>query len=80
MNGIDIGKQRARRFSPGDFDVYDKIYALAQDVLEEMKRSNIQPNVVTYHTIIDGFKTIGRMDKVQILVEEMKVNKVAIKL
>lgn len=38
MNGIDISKQRARRFSADDFDVYDKIYALAQDVLEEMKR------------------------------------------
>ena len=38
MNGIDISKQRARRFSAGDFDIYDKIYALAQDVLEDMKR------------------------------------------
>ncbi|HEY6062046.1 MAG TPA: low molecular weight protein-tyrosine-phosphatase [Chitinophagaceae bacterium] len=38
MNGIDISKQRARRFSADDFDIYDKIYALAQDVLEEMKR------------------------------------------
>jgi protein-tyrosine phosphatase len=38
MNGIDISKQRARRFSSGDFDIYDKIYALAEDVLEDMKR------------------------------------------
>lgn len=38
INGIDISKQRARRFSSGDFDVYDKIYALAQDVLEDMKK------------------------------------------
>jgi protein-tyrosine phosphatase len=38
MNGIDISKQRARRFSAGDLEVYDKIYALAQDVLEDMKR------------------------------------------
>ncbi len=38
MNGIDISQQRARRFSPGDFDVYDKIYALAQDVMEDMKK------------------------------------------
>ena len=38
LNGIDISKQRARRFSAADFDVYDKIYALAGDVLEEMKR------------------------------------------
>lgn len=38
MNGIDISKQRARRFSADDFAVYDKIYALAEDVVEEMKR------------------------------------------
>lgn len=38
LNGIDISSQRARRFSPDDFAVYDKIYALAEDVLEEMKR------------------------------------------
>ena len=38
MNGIDISQQRARRFSAEDFDVYDKIYALAEDVMEEMRR------------------------------------------
>ena len=38
LNGIDISKQRARRFSAEDFKVYDKIYALAEDVLNDMKR------------------------------------------
>ena len=38
MNGIDISKQRARRFTAEDVQAYDKIYALAADVLEEMKR------------------------------------------
>jgi protein-tyrosine phosphatase len=38
MNGIDISKQRARRFKPEDLEVYDKIYALAQDVLDDMRR------------------------------------------
>jgi protein-tyrosine phosphatase len=38
LNGIDISKQRARRFIAGDFDVYDKIYALSDDVVDEMKR------------------------------------------
>ena len=37
-NGIDISRQRARRFTADDFIVYDKIYALAEDVLDEMKR------------------------------------------
>lgn len=38
LHGIDISKQRARRFTAQDFEVYDKIYALAEDVLDEMKR------------------------------------------
>jgi protein-tyrosine phosphatase len=38
MKDIDISKQRARRFKADDFEVYDKIYALAGDVIEEMKR------------------------------------------
>src|SRR5215510_15069708 len=38
LNGIDISKQRARRFSAADLDMYDKIYALSEDVLEDMKR------------------------------------------
>lgn len=38
LNGIDICDQKARRFVPGDFDRYDKIYALAEDVVEDMRR------------------------------------------
>jgi len=38
LNGIDISKQRARRFTAEDFDIYDKIYALAEDVIDEMRR------------------------------------------
>jgi protein-tyrosine phosphatase len=38
LNGIDISGQRARRFSGADFGQYDKIYAMAGDVAEEMKR------------------------------------------
>jgi protein-tyrosine phosphatase len=37
LNGIDICHQRARRFVPEDFDRYDKIYALADDVLDEIR-------------------------------------------
>lgn len=36
MHGMDISGYRARRLTPDDFRVYDKIYALAPDVLEEM--------------------------------------------
>ncbi len=38
LNGIDISLQRARRFTGEDVEKYDRIYALAGDVLEEIKR------------------------------------------
>ena len=38
LNGIDICEQRARRFVKEDFNRFDKIYALADDVLHDMKR------------------------------------------
>jgi protein-tyrosine phosphatase len=37
-NGIDISKQVSRKFVAGDFDVYDKIYVMAKDVFDELKR------------------------------------------
>jgi protein-tyrosine phosphatase len=37
MNGIEICDQRARRFVAEDFDKYDKIYALAADVMDDIK-------------------------------------------
>ena len=38
MHGIDISHQKARRFVAEDFERFDKIYAMAEDVVEEMKR------------------------------------------
>jgi protein-tyrosine phosphatase len=38
IHGIDICKQRARRFVAEDFDRFDKIYALANDVMDEIRR------------------------------------------
>lgn len=38
LNNINISNQRARRFIATDFENYDKIYALAEDVLDEIKR------------------------------------------
>ena len=38
LNGIDISQQRAKRFTAEDFDRFDKIYAMADDVIDEMKR------------------------------------------
>ncbi len=37
LNGIDIRMQRSRQFVLEDFNRYDKIYAMAADVIDEMK-------------------------------------------
>lgn len=37
MNGIDISNQQCRRFISADFDRFDIIYAMAADVMTEMK-------------------------------------------
>jgi len=38
MGGIDISHQRARKFTATDFQRFDKIYAMAADVVDEMRR------------------------------------------
>ena len=38
LNGINICEQKARRFVKEDFDRYDKIYAMADDVMDEIKQ------------------------------------------
>ena len=38
INGIDISQQRARRFTSEDLTQFDKIYALAGDVLNDIQR------------------------------------------
>lgn len=38
MNGIDISRQRARKFTADDFSRFDRIYAMAEDVIHEMRR------------------------------------------
>jgi protein-tyrosine phosphatase len=38
QNGINICQQRSRRFTADDFQRYDKIYAMAEDVIYEMRR------------------------------------------
>jgi protein-tyrosine phosphatase len=38
INGIEIGHQRARKFTAADFHNFDQIYAMADDVIDEMRR------------------------------------------
>jgi protein-tyrosine phosphatase len=35
--GIDISTQKSRRFMPDDFEQFDRIFAMATDVIDEMK-------------------------------------------
>jgi protein-tyrosine phosphatase len=37
LHAIDISHQKARSFTPEDFDHFDKIYAMSKDVLEDIK-------------------------------------------
>ena len=49
LNGIDICSQQCRRFVREDFQRFDKIYAMAADVIDEMKwiaRSDYNPATV----------------------------------
>jgi protein-tyrosine phosphatase len=50
LNGIDICEQRARNFMKEDLDKYDMIYAMADDVLEDIRkiaRENFDEKKVT---------------------------------
>jgi protein-tyrosine phosphatase len=38
LHGIDISHQHARRFTAADCKQFDKIYAMAEDVVDEMQR------------------------------------------
>lgn len=37
LNGVDICEQKARQFLKEDMDKYDKIYAMADDVIEDIR-------------------------------------------
>jgi protein-tyrosine phosphatase len=38
LHGIDISRQRSRKITAADFDRYDLVYAMAGDVVEDMRR------------------------------------------
>lgn len=37
-NGVDISKQISRKFIAMDLDIYDKIYVMAADVMDDIKK------------------------------------------
>jgi protein-tyrosine phosphatase len=38
LHGIDISRQRSRKLVPADFERFDILYAMAEDVMADMKR------------------------------------------
>lgn len=42
VNGIDISSQVSRKFTPADFDHYDLIYVMADDVYQDIKKMSGQ--------------------------------------
>lgn len=38
LNGIEISQQRSRRITSADFVSFDRIYAMSEDVIDDMKR------------------------------------------
>ena len=61
-NGIDISKQRSRRFTAADFEKYDLIYAMATDVLENMKwigRQHFDTKKVSLFLNEQYFQSVG---------------------
>ena len=51
IHGIDISAQRSRKFSISDFDEFDKIYVMAGDVFDDLRRlsgKKFQPEKIDY--------------------------------
>lgn len=49
LNGIEIGHQRSRKIRPEDFERYDRIYVMGEDVMEDVKRiakNKFDPNKI----------------------------------
>lgn len=44
QNGIDISNQKARKFSPGDFDKFDKIFAMDRSNLDHIRKMAQTPH------------------------------------
>ena len=59
QNGLDIQHQKSRQFTAADFDKYDKIYAMAKDVITAMKhiakdKSKIEKTAILLNELHPG--------------------------
>jgi len=74
-NGLDISHQRARKFTPADFQHFDKIYALAGDVVDDIReiagRSGLRLSVVPRSSSPVPFGPLGYPKKIDLLMNEV---------
>jgi protein-tyrosine phosphatase len=74
-HGIDISRQRARKFSAADFQRFDKIYAMANDVVDEMRRiagrQGLRLSVDPNSSSSVSFAVLGYPAKIQLLMNEL---------
>ena len=62
-NGIDISNQKSTLFMPDDFNKFDKIYAMANDVIVEMKYlSKDKFNSSNVDLLMNEFKPGANLD------------------
>ena len=63
MHGIDISRQRARNINGNDFDEFDIIYAMAEDVIDEIKwRTGRKFNEAKVKLLMNEVYPGGNMD------------------
>lgn len=60
-NGIDISHQRSRQIKKNDFENYDLLYAMADDVMNDMKRIagdkfDAEKNILFLEAMMPGHK------------------------
>jgi len=74
-HGIDISHQLARQFTAADFQRFDKIYALAGDVVDDIRRisgrSGLRLSVVPRSSSSVPFAALGYPAKVDLLMNEV---------
>jgi len=61
VNGIDISNQRSRQINKNDFENYDLLYAMADDVMNDMKRIagnkfDSEKNILFLEAMMPGHK------------------------
>jgi protein-tyrosine phosphatase len=55
LNGLDISRQRARRFTTDDFQKYDMVFAMAKDVRDDIINMVTRPIILNWNFFWKNF-------------------------